>query len=391
MKQLILPTLAATLLLFSACTKQPSPSAKPKINPNLPKVIVNGHIESMSSIAFEWKPIKDPDVKGYYIYRSTLEDKDKKLLRTDQVKSRFSSHYTDIELSPNTTYVYRISAYNADFEESEASTTYRVTTKPVLNSVSFFDSIENLPRMAKLIWRPHDNFGVKGYLLERQTIEKPEWVQIAKIKNRLQAEYIDYDLDDNRVYKYRLRALTYNNIKSTPSDIAKVVTKPLPTEVKGLNATTTEPKSITVSWKASEEKDIAYYNVYRSSKNEGSYDYYMKLKETQFSDKVQKDGQGYFYKITAVDKDGLEGMKQINPAQGNSLIPPTTPTFLDALVQNDSAVLTWKNNDKRTKSYTLIKVTQEGWMSTTSVNITDIKETTYTVKNLKVWHQSLQA
>ncbi|MDF1882250.1 fibronectin type III domain-containing protein [Sulfurimonas sp. MAG313] len=76
-------------------------------------------------------------------------------------------------------------------------------------------------------------------------------------------------------------------------------------------------------------------------------------------------------------------MKQINPAQGNSLTPPTTPTFLDALVQNNSAVLTWKNNDKRTKSYTLIKVTQEGWMSTTSVNITDIKETTYTAKNLK--------
>ncbi|PHR58180.1 MAG: hypothetical protein COA44_04580 [Arcobacter sp.] len=383
MKQLILPTLAATLLLFSGCTKQPSPSEEPKIDPSLPKVSVNGHIESMSSIAFEWKPLEDSHVKGYFVYRNNPDTNDNKLNRHASVKSRFVSHYTDTNLKPNTSYVYRFSSYNKKFQESDASKTFRVTTSPLLSSVSFFDSIGNLPRMAKLIWRPHNSPSVKGYILERQTIEKAQWQEIATINNRLQAEYIDTDLDDNRVYKYRLRAVTYENIKSTPSDIAKVVTKPLPQEIQNIQATTTEPKFIKVSWTQSADKDLSYYNVYRSSTGEGSYNYYMKLNETSFSDEISEDGKNYYYKVTTVDLDDLEGLQQGTPAHGSTLAKPLTPTFIDALVQKGAAVLTWKNNDNRTKTYTVIKTTKKSWYSSTSVDLTGIKGTSYTVKDLK--------
>ena len=383
MKQLILPTLAATFLLFSGCTQQPAPAEEPKIDPSLPKVSVNGHIESMSSIAFEWKPLQDTRVKGYYVYRNNPANNDNKLTRHASVKSRFVSHYTDADLKPNTSYVYRFSSYNKSAQESDASKTYRVTTSPVLNSVSFFDSIGNLPRMAKLIWRPHNSHSVKGYVLERQTIEKAQWEQIATINNRLQAEYIDADLDDNRVYKYRLRAVTYEGIKSTPSDIAKVVTKPLPQEIQNIQASISEAKMIKVSWTPSTDKDLAHYNVYRSASGSGSYDYYMKLNETHFNDEIAEDGKNYYYKVTAVDLDELEGLAQTTPAHGSTLVKPTTPTFSDALVQKGAAVLTWKNNDTRTKSYTVIKTTQESWYSSSSVELTGITGTSYTIKDLK--------
>jgi len=382
MKQLILPTILATLLFISGCTPKPSPQEKPKIDPSLPKVSVNGHINSMTSIAFEWKPSADTRVKGYYIYRSAPQDKEGKLSRHGTLSSRFISHYTDTGLSPNTTYVYRISAFNKKGQESEASKTYRVTTRPLLNSVSFFDSIGNLPRMAKLIWRPHDNASVKGYILERQTIENPEWKQIATILNRLQAEYIDYELEDNRVYKYRLRALTYQDIASTPSDLAKVVTKPLPKEVQGLKATHDQAKKIKISWKASEEKDLAYYNVYRSTSSSGSFDYYMKLHETSFFDMTEEDGFNYYYQVTAVDADDLESPKQSVAVQGNSLRKPMAPTLLDAKVKGKTATLTWKNNDKRTQTYTVLQTTKESWISSSTKKITGIKETFYTVPNL---------
>ena len=384
MKQLILPTLAATLLLISGCTKQPTPDAKPQIDSSLPVVSVNGHIQSMNSIAFEWKPAaNDAHVKGYYVYRNDPKSQDKKLNRHASVPSRFTSHFTDTDLQPNTTYVYRFSSYNQNAHESEASKTYRVTTKPILSSVSFFDSIGNLPRMAKLIWRPHDNAAVKGYVLERQTVEKPDWEHIANIDNRLQAEYIDTDLDDNRVYKYRLRAITFYDIKSTPSDIAKVVTKPLPQEIVGLSASTQEPKKIKVSWTASERKNLAHYNVYRSSSSDGSYEHYMKLNETSFYDNLEEDGQSYYYKVTAMDHDGLESLQQSAPIHGSSLSKPNAPSFLDSVVKNNSAVLTWKNNDTRTKTYTVVKITKESFFSTVSQEFTGITDTTYTVKDLK--------
>ena len=103
MKQLILATLAVTLLLFSGCTQQPKPQAKPQLDPTLPKVSVNGHIQSMTSIAFEWKPLRDPRVQGYYIYRNDPQDNDTKLNRHASVQSRFVSHNTNTSLNPNNT------------------------------------------------------------------------------------------------------------------------------------------------------------------------------------------------------------------------------------------------------------------------------------------------
>jgi fibronectin type 3 domain-containing protein len=383
MKQLILPILAATFILFSGCAKQPTAPVEPVIDSSLPKVSVNGHIESMTTIAFEWKPLQDPRVKGYFVYRNNPEAEDKSLQRIATVQGRFVSHLTDTDLQAGTTYVYRFSSFNEKMQESDASKTFRVTTLPVLESVSFFDSIGNLPRMAKLIWRPHDDPSVKSYILERQTIEKAEWVQIATIKNRLNAEYIDTGLDNNRVYKYRLRAVTFEDIKSTPSTIVKVVTKPLPQMVQNLQATTAEPKKIRISWNENSENDLAFYNIYRSDSSNGNYDYYVKLNETEFTDEINEDGKNYFYQITAVDKDGLESPFQTNPVHGSTLAKPLTPSFIDAIVKNNAAVLRWKNNDKRTKSYTVIKTTKESWISSTVQEITGIIDTSYTVKDLK--------
>lgn len=383
MKQLILPTLAAISILFSACTQQPSAPKEPVIDPTLPKVKVNGHIESMTTIAFEWKPLSDARVKGYYIYRNDPESNDAKLSRIHTVEGRFVSHYSDSSLQPSTTYAYRFSSFNEKMQESEASETFRVTTHPVLESVSFFDSIGNLPRMAKLIWRPHDNPAVKGYIIERQTVEKPEWEQIAVVEPRLQAEYIDTKLDDNRVYKYRLRALTYEGIKSTPSETVKVATKPLPKVVGNLQATTKEPKKIVLSWDANPERDLNFYNIYRSTSSNGSYDYFVKLNETEFTDEIKEDGKNYYYKISAVDKDGLESPLQSTPVHGSTLQKPQTPTFIDAIVKNNSAVLRWKSNDPRTQSYTLIKTTKESWITSKSQEITGIKGTSYVAQDLQ--------
>lgn len=382
MKQYILPTLAATLILFSACAKQPLAPAEPIIDPTLPTMTINGHIKSMTTIAFEWKPLTDARVKGYYVYRNDPGSSNEKLNRIDTVDGRYVSHFTDEDLRPNTTYVYRFSSFNKKMQESEASETFRVTTNPVLPSVSFFDSIGNLPRMAKLIWRPHDNPSVKEYILERQILEKAEWEQVATIQNRLQAEYIDTRLDDNRVYKYRLRAVTYEGVESTPSDIVKVNTKPLPKTVQELFATTKEPKKIILSWTANNEKDLAFYNIYRSTSGDGGYDYYVKLNETKFEDVINEDGMNYYYKVTAVDTDGLESQMQDNPVHGSTLSKPRTPSLIDAVVKNNTAVLRWKDNGTRAQSFTIIKTTHEGWLNSITQEITGIKQTNYTVKDL---------
>lgn len=360
----------------------PLPSKEPVIDPTLPKASISNHVKSMTSIALEWKPVADTRVKGYYVYKNDPDTQEGKLSRVGTIDSRFVSHFTDSDLTPNTTYLYQLSTFNEKAQESEPSEAVQITTHPVLPSVSFFDSVGNLPRMAKVIWRPHDNLAVRGYVLERQTIEKPEWKKIDTIDGRLSAEYIDTKLDDNRVYKYRLRAVTYEDIESTPSDIAKVVTKPLPKPVADLQATTAEPRQILLSWKANPEKDIAFYNIYRSTSGNGNYRHHIKLNETEFKDEINEDGKNYYYKVTAVDKDELESPEQINPVHGSTLAKPHAPSFIDAIVKNNTAVLKWKNNDTRTKTYTIIMTTKENWVQSTVQEITGVTDTTYEVKDL---------
>ena len=96
-------------------------------------------------------------------------------------------------------------------------------------------------------------------------------------------------------------------------------TKTPPKEVVGLQATTQEIKLISLSWQANSEKGIDFYNVHRSSSQKGDYILLVQLKQTAFKDHINEDGKNYYYKVTAVDKDGLESSKQTTPVRGSTL------------------------------------------------------------------------
>ena len=379
--------LSATFLtlLFSGCATQPAPQAKVQIDPTLPTVSVNGYIADMNAIAFEWKPIEDERVVGYYIYRSMPEAKesDNKLHRLTSIENRYSTHYVDTDVKPGMNYLYRFSSFNTQGHESQPSKTIQASTKALFPSVSYFKSVGNLPRMAKLLWRPHTNIKVNRYILERSTLQDPKWEEIATIEGRLQAEYIDSELEDNSVYKYRLLSVTYDGVVSTPSDIAKVITKPLPHPIKNLKASSNLPKKITISWDPSEIADFSHYNIYRSSSADGHYEYYVKSKENSFIDTLKEDGVQYFYKVSAVDKDGLESKLQDVAVAGSTLTKPQTPSFLEASLQDNKVQLSWQQGDSRNVSYVLVKTTQLSWLKKSEEEIVNISTTHYVDINLK--------
>ncbi len=369
---------ALALTLFSGCTQQPEPETpKERIDPTLPIVQLNGQITDMTSIAFEWKKVEDPRVAGYHVYRGLAADESGKLVRIDTVKSRFVTHYLDTQVDPDTGYRYRFTCYGENGAESHGSDTVTVNTQPVLPSVSFFASIDNMPRSAKLIWRPHTNLKVKGYRLERQSLEDPEWHDVDNINGRLSAEFIDTDLKDNSVYKYRLRAVTYDKIVSTPSNIVTVTTKPLPDPVQDVVATTDLPRKIVISWAPHGAADFDYYKVYRSDDVDGGFDYHVKTRDTRFEDAVAEDGKVYFYKIAAVDKDGLESLVGPVPAQGATLAKPATPVMTKAYYQDHSFRIHWQGTDSRTVSYTVVKTTHKSWISKAVQEITGVHQGEY--------------
>ncbi len=356
MKKLILSILSIVLILFiSGCQNLTPTPPKVIIDPNMPTVTGIKTLTDMTKVAFEWEPIYQNSIKGYYIYRSNSLKQNGKLHRIATIDDRYVSHYVDTKLIPGTIYYYRMSTFSNNGKESEPSKVVGVRTMPLLPSVPFIKAIGGLPHRIKIIWRPHPNPRVASYIIQRNDLTNLKWKTIATINGRLNAEYIDKNLPDNRSYRYRIKVKTYDGIISTPSTIVEANTKPLPPIVNDLKASRNLPQRIEVSWDKSPKKDIAYYNVYRANTPYLFYTYLAKTADNKFDDLIGKNGVARYYKVTVVDNQGLESLKQENPVMGTTLPPPASPVLTNVLLVGSSVKITWNPGDNRAVKYMVIK------------------------------------
>lgn len=379
--------------MTTGCSTQPRlTSHTPKVNKLIPIIPPLRWIGDITAIALEWTPNYDPAIAGYHVYRKLKNDKKAEFDLVARINDRFTSHYIDLHLPFETKYLYYVTAYNRDGFESLPSKYASTITRPTLKSVVYFDSVNKLPRKAKLIWRPHTNGRVSAYILERKTPAEKEWKELATLEHRLSAEYIDRELEDNQVYLYRLRAVTFDEIQSTPSDIVKIITKALPKPIEGVTASTNLPKTIVVSWKPHKQKDvlkdIKEYRIYRGESADGSFDLYKTSQTTTFIDNIEGHGKSFNYKITAVDFDGLESLSQQN-VQGQNLPRPQKVSLHTATIKEDKVTLGWEKSDERTVSYKVIKKEKLGWFKSndTPTTTTETNFNTTQEPNISVTYE----
>lgn len=370
----LITSLAVFLLILSGCGSSPKPSEEIKIDTTLPVVELTqrGTFVDMNAIAFEWQSINDERVKGLYIYKQTMGEEAGELEHYKTIDNRFTTHYLDENIKPDSAYTYSFKTFSTD-AESRMSKAKVLNSLPILQSVSWIQSIQNMPRTAKIIWRPHTNQKVKSYIIQRRTLEDDKWTSIATIDGRLNAEYIDKELKDDFVYKYRVRVVTYDNITSSPSEIVQVVTKALPISIVNITASTNLPKKIEINWDKSTAEDFARYYLYKSEESDGSYELIAKLHNNTFIDAIEEDGKEYFYRVSAVEKNGLESVHDKLSIQGLTLVKPLTPSLLEAKLVNNSIQIKWKSKDSRVKSFIVIKKAKAGWFDAKEEEFVDIK------------------
>lgn len=328
------------------------------VDASLPRVEELRTLPGSTEVGFEWVPIYSEQVEGYYLYR--MDGNTPKKIAT--IKDKYVSHYVDTKLKPNTTYSYQISAYSPSKHESSLSSMVSVTTTaPVLNpvttsaldTVTFIKGISNLPARIKIIWRPHSMESVEYYIIERNEYKSNSWDEVGKVKGRLNAEYIDQDIKDNYVYRYRIKVKTTDGAVSRPSDTVEARSKPLPKSIAGVKATSDLPKKILLTWNASSTADFSYYKIYRSPTSSLFYSFYGKTVNTEFEDLVNDNGKTYYYKVVAVDVDGLES-KQEAPTAGMTLAPLNAPLVSSARYDGTTIAIAWGGDENAIK-YTVTK------------------------------------
>mgnify|MGYP003615762964 CR=1 FL=1 len=358
---------------MGGCSRSPdTPSQQAsQYDASLPKIDTMRTLPDINEIGFEWTPIHDDRVEGYYIYR--VEGGNSKRIAT--IKDKYVSHYVDTKLKPETTYNYRMSTYSSSKKESEPSSMVSVTTTGTIESVPFLKAITGLPSRIKLVWRPHPMDRVESYIIERSELKSNEWKEIARIEGRLNAEYIDKDLKDNHFYRYRVKVKTYDGIISKPSDVVEATTKPLPKSVIGVGASTDLPKKIILKWEPVIQEDLSFYKIYRSSNSMMFYSYYGKTTATEFEDLINENGTNYYYKVVAVDVDGLESPEPKNAVMGTTLAALAAPKVSSIKQEGHSIALSWVGDEHAVK-YNLTREFEEAG-STKKQNFTGIFEPHY--------------
>jgi len=339
-------------LLLSACSVSQmnslTSSKELTVNESLPKVENLKSLSDMSNIAFEWEPLYNENIKGFYLYRFSDENPDFKLVGT--IKDKFQTHYVDTKLEPNTKYRYMMKSFNEQGQISEDGKLIEVSTTPRLESVPFVQAVTNLPNRIKLIWRPHPDLRVHSYLIERAKTDK-EFKQIAEVKNRLNAEYIDSDLKPNENSNYRIIAVSFDGIKSEPSQVVSSTSKALPPQIEHLNASTDGSNKIILTWDAPVYEDFSYYKVYSTSSSLLPFSVLAKTDKNSYEDIVEGAGKSKYYKVTMVDKDGLESPMPKEGVEGKTLANPLAPSIILAQSTNEGINVEWSDNDARAVEY----------------------------------------
>lgn len=374
------------ILILSGCgTPKPNPDAT--IDSSLPQVelTANGIKKDMKSIALEWKAFNDKRVKGIYIYRMAL-DNNKSEIEDDAyyvtIDNRFSTHFLDTRIQPNSRYSYYFKTYSALAEGLKSAKTV-VRSNPILDSVTWIHALKDMPRSAKIIWRPHTNKIVNGYEVKRRTLKQKEWESIAILDGRLRAEYIDTGLADKYTYIYVVHALTYNNIISKPSKEVQITTKARPPEVRNIKATDNQPKKIILTWQKSDLKDFLKYNIYRSKSADGGYTFLAQTKTNKYIDKIDEDGVRYFYRVSVLDKDALESNYELYSAQGVTVVKPNPPALVEAKIVDNTIVLRWNKTDDRAKTYIVSKRYKKGMFDEVAEEFDGITSLSYIDKKIQ--------
>lgn len=370
MKRLLKITSSIVLILFiSGCSisnpvSQKVPQAFDQTIEPMDASLIKT-IPDMNSVAFEWGRHENPSVVGYNLYRSNLQKDGDKLIKVATIKNRFITHHVDPKLDPNTQYLYAISAYKKDGNESQISKSVSVQTLPLFESVSYIVAISNLPKQIKILWRPHTNERVKSYIIERTDSSTTKWKEIAEVQGRLSVEYIDEGLGSNEIYTYRIKAVTFDKIASKPSEMAKANTKPLPEDIRNLYASKDLPRKIDLTWEASNTSDVTAYKIYISDNVDGKYKELVTVNANtlNFSHLISSDGEVKFYKISSIDKDKLESAMNLTPTMGATLSKPVKPVITLAQIQGEKAILNWVAGDNRAVSYNVYKTIKTGFFS----------------------------
>ncbi|MGA2138961.1 MAG: fibronectin type III domain-containing protein [Verrucomicrobiia bacterium] len=307
------------------------------------------------------------------------------------------TNYSDVGLTPLTTYWYRVRAFNAGGDSlysTPASAT--IPLPPAAPSgltaatvsageidLNWTDSSNNEDGFN--IERAPDNGGVPG-----------SWAQIATVGANV-TTYSDTGLSINTKYWYRVRAYNTGG-NSDYSNQASATTLPLlPAAPSGLTATTVSSNQINLSWTDNANNEDGFM-IERAPDSGGSPGTWAQIATvsanvTNYSDAGLTPLTTYWYRVRAHNAGGNSDYS--DPASATTLpLPPQAPSGLTATAVSTNQInLSWTDNSNNEDGFNIERAPDNSgvpgaWtpIAAAGANVTTYSDTG-AAANTKYWYR----
>ncbi|MCX6357271.1 MAG: 6-bladed beta-propeller [Candidatus Aureabacteria bacterium] len=249
------------------------------------------------SVPLTWNRNPENDIRKYALHAAEKENGPFRELT--QVSD---NSFTHTGLKDLTSYHYKVRAIDRDGLVSDFSTIASATTKPRPAAPQGLVAASGMVKSARLSWTANLEKDIVRYIVSRAPGGRGS---LKDVGSAAATSHLDAGLEDGAAYRYAVRACDADGLESDSSAPAEAKAKPRPVRPSGLAAEKAAGK-ILMRWQANPEKDIAGYEVFRST----SWDLFGGKKIGQadgiaFEDTGVKPGTNYTYWITAIDTAGL--------------------------------------------------------------------------------------
>jgi fibronectin type 3 domain-containing protein len=227
-------------------------------------------------------------------------------------------------------------------------------------------------RMVPLKWEPLLVGDVGGYVIERAAERDGNFEQLARISGRLTTTYLDRETipadppvasapdtetiqsesaanRDGITWFYRVRGYSSDGTLASRASGLAVATTALPPDAPGdLRAYSRQPRSVPLSWRASDDPNVVGYRVERSPTASGPFELLAKIDgrhQTNYVDRGLGDLRVFYYRVIAVNAEGGLGEASSQPARAVTKPEPLPPIGLRTVDQRlGSNTLAWDQN-----------------------------------------------
>ena len=327
---------------------------------------------SATEIDISWAASTDNvGVTGYHVYRNTT-----------QIATTVNPSYSDLGLTPNTSYLYTVSAFDAATNESGQSASLTAATLADTSPPSVPGNLHQTGQTTSSIsiaWNASsDNVGVTGYDVYRNG---------ALVRSQPGTTYTDTGLAVYTGYVYNIAAHDAANNGSNLSASLNAGTAPdttAPSVPDNLRKTSSTVSSISLAWDAAtDDVGVTGYHVYRSGSLIAS------VGGTSYTDSGLSVSSNYTYTIQAYDAAGNNSAQSApyNTTSSNDTTAPTIPSSVHATSTLDTSIsIAWtaSTDDVAVTGYKVYRGgTLLGTTTSTSYNdtgLTPVTQYDYTIK-----------